>query len=209
MKRISVVVLVITVTILGFGGCSARRPIQGQETSGLDRKLSTFAFIEEGELVTFIVGTRAARYRDKSSYMPLEIAIVNTGLRNLVLRRESFTLIDEEGNRYPVATPSELIESYEFLDLDRTAMSELASITTTKFAAFRQYPSKFSPTRNAPASPLQSTTVRDLVSLPKFGYMIDYIYFPKPSTGIKDHQFEVFVESESLPDPVFVKFSVE
>ena len=80
-------------------GCAARQPIRGQETSGLDRKLSTFAFIEDGDLVTFIVDTRATFFREKDDYIPIEIAIANTGLRKLTLTRESFTVSDEEGNR--------------------------------------------------------------------------------------------------------------
>ncbi len=54
-----------------------------------------------------------------------------------------------------------------------------------------------------------STVVRDVVYLPKFGYLIDYIYFPRPVTGIKDQRFELFLESQSLEQPVFVKFEVK
>ena len=38
--------------------------IEGQSTKDLDRKLSTFAFYEQGKLITFAVGTQAARYRE-------------------------------------------------------------------------------------------------------------------------------------------------
>ena len=37
----------------------------------------------------------------------------------MTLTRESFTLVDSDGNRYPVAGPKELLQSYEFLDFDR------------------------------------------------------------------------------------------
>ena len=191
-------------------GCSTRQPMRGQEVTGLDRKLSTFAFIEEGDLVTFVVGTKAARYRDGSAYMPVEIALANVGVKTLLVTREAFTLVDEQGNRYPAASPTELIRGYEFLDLDRTSFAELGSILTSKFAAFQRYPSQLSPTRELFADTAGvSTVVRDNVSLPKFGYFIDYVYFPKPSTGIKGHTFDLFLSSASLPDPVFVKFAVE
>jgi hypothetical protein len=184
-----------------------RQPMRGQEASGLDRKLSTFAFIEEGDIATLIVGTRATRYRENSEYMPLEICIANNGLRQLVLTRESFVLIDEEGNRYPAANPKELMEGYDFLDLDRNSLAELEDIVFNKFAAYTRYGSKFSPTHQAVA--LRSNLVRDLVSLPKFGYMVDFIYFPTPATGLKGHRFELFVESSELQDPIFVRFLVE
>lgn len=187
--------------------CAGREPMRGQEQAGLDRKLATYAWIEEGDLASVIVGTRAARYRDGANYVPIEIAIANRGLRVLELTRESFTLIDEQGNRYPCASPSELMSGYEFLDLDRDQLAELRSITLNRFATFHQQASKFSPTRDVRDDRLN--VVRDRVALPKFAYIIDYIYFPKPPTGIKGHRFELFVESAQLPSPLFVKFRVE
>lgn len=197
------------VLILGLtaAGCAARQPIRGQEASDLDRKLSTYAFIEEGDLATVIVGTRATRYREESAYMPLELCIANNGLKRLILTLESFTLVDEEGNRYPAASPRELMEGYEFLDLDRDRLAELDSIIFNKFAAHTRYGSKFSPTHAASFG--RENLVRDRVSLPKFGYILDFIYFPAPPNGLKGHRFELFVESPDLPDPVFVKFVVE
>lgn len=201
-----------TALLLGvaFVACASRQPMRGQNVTGLDRKLSRFAYIEEGELVTLIVGTRAAYFREESEFIPLEIAIANTGVRALTLTRESFTLIDENGARYPAATPRELIDGYEMLDFDRESMAELESILTTKFAAFQRYPAKFSPTRTYDRDgEFSSNLVRDTVSLPKFGYIIDYVYFPKPQTGVRDHKFELFLDAPELEDAVFVKFAVE
>jgi hypothetical protein len=199
------------IVLATLASCSARQPIVGQETTQLDRKFSTFAWIEQGELVTFIVDTHAARYRDNSAFIPIEIAVANTGVKTLVLTRESFALIDEQGNRYPAAAPRELIEGYDFLDLDRDQLAELEGLVGSKFAAYTRYNSKFSPTRSSDMDlvPGGTKTVRDMVSLPRFGYILDYLYFPKPTTGIKGHRFELFLESQSLPQPVFVKFKVE
>jgi hypothetical protein len=206
MKKPTLALILIAAALL-TAACAARQPMRGQAASDVDRKLSTFAFIEEGDLVTFIVGTRATRYRENSNYIPLEINIANNGLKKLTLTRESFVLIDEEGNRYPAANPRELMQSYEFLDLDRRSLAELDDIVFNKFAAYTRYGSKFSPTHMAATG--GSNLVRDLVSLPKFGYIIDFLYFPAPSTGLKGHRFELFMESPDLPDPVFVKFLVE
>jgi hypothetical protein len=206
MQKQTLALVLIALALL-TAACAARQPMRGQAASDVDRKLSTFAFIEEGDLVTFIVGTRATRYRENSNYIPIEINIANNGLKKLTLTRESFVLIDEEGNRYPAANPRELMQSYEFLDLDRRSLAELDDIVFNKFAAYTRYGSKFSPTHMATTG--GSNLVRDLVSLPKFGYIIDFLYFPAPSTGLKGHRFELFMESPDLAEPVFVKFLVE
>jgi hypothetical protein len=206
MYRRSFARVALLLLLLVSVGCGFKETIRGQPTTGLDRKLSTFAYIEDGDLLTLIVDINATRYREGSPYMPLEIAIANRGLRQIVLTRESFTLLDSEGNRYPAASPTELIENYEFLDLDRNQMAEIPGIVFNKFAAMQQYPSRFSPMRTARIG--ESNVVRDLVSVPKHGYIIDFIYFPTPPTGIEGQRFELFVDSESLEDPVFVKFEV-
>ena len=211
MLRTMTSILLAAALAFVLAACGTRQPIEGQPTDGLDRKLSTFAFIEQGDLVTFIVDTHAARYRDKSAFMPLEIALANSGLKNLVVTRESFTLIDENGVRYPAASPRELYEGYDFLDIDRDQLAELELIVHSKFAAYTRYESKFSPTHfTRRENDLNAaTTVRDTVSLPRFGYIMDFIYFPKPETGIKDHRFELFLDAQGLEDPVFLKFEVK
>lgn len=210
MKRNAAVWLTALLLGVALVACVSRQPMRGQNVTGLDRKLSRFAYIEEGELVTLIVGTRAAFFREESEFIPLEIAIANTGVRTLTVTRESFTLIDEAGARYPAATPRELLDGYEMLDFDRENMAELESILTSKFAAFQRYPAQFSPTRaHIREGEFTSNLVRDTVAIPKFGYIIDYVYFPKPQTGLRDHKFELFLDAPELEDAVFVKFAVE
>ena len=187
--------------------CSGKTPVSGQPTTAVDRKLGYFTYMEEGDLVSLIVNTRATQYRDKEAYIPLEVAIANRGLKELELTRESFTLVDAEGNRYPCAAPGELLSGYDPLDLDRR-LQELSEIVFNRFATFTFYPSKFSPTRAVFARTAGDAVVHDNVSLPKFGYTIDMIYFPQPKTGIHKKRFELHMNSKTLPEPVFVKFMV-
>jgi hypothetical protein len=194
--------------LLSATACLERRSNAPREVGGLDKKLSTFAWQEDGNLVALIVDTRAARYSEEAAYMPLEIAVANRGLKDLILTRESFTLVDETGQKYPAVGPRELMEGYDFLDRDRGTLAELQGIVEAKFAAFTQYPSRFSPSR---ALTRGSNLVQDSVTLPKFGYLVDFIYFPKPATGLKDHKFELQLASPALPadnNPIFVKFMV-
>lgn len=211
MKRTLISILLAAALASVLAACGAHQPMEGRSPDDLDRKLSTFAYIEQGDLVTFIVDTQAARYREKSAFMPIEIAIANNGLRNLVITRESFQLIDEQGNRYPAASPRELYEGYDFLDIDRNNLAELELIVHNKFAAYTRYESKFAPTHlsGRDMDLVSPTTVRDMVSLPRFGYLLDFIYFPKPTTGIKGHRFELFLDAQGLENPVFVKFEVK
>jgi hypothetical protein len=173
---------------------------------GLDEKLSAFAWHEDGSLVNFVVDTRAAGYAEESGYMPLEIAVANRGLDVMTVTRESFTLVDETGQKYPAVGPRELLEGYERLDLDRGRLAELEGIVDARFATFTRYPSRFSPSRAS-----VGFGVRESVSLPKFGYLVDFIYFPRPATGMKDRRFELQLATPELPadnTPIFVKFMV-
>jgi hypothetical protein len=199
--------LLLAALVLLAASCATRQPMTGQEAADVDRKLSTFAFIEEGKLATLIVDTRATRYRGKDRYIPVEIAIANRGVKVLTLTRESFTLADENGNRYPCASPKELLENYDFLDLDRD-LEELDGIVFNRFGAMTRYPSNFSPTHFA-AREGQSRVVIDRVQLPQYGYLLDMVYFPIPTTGLMGHRFELTVTAPELTDAVFVKFEVK
>ena len=110
MRHRCVLLPAIVTAVVLVSACATRQPIEGQKHSGLDKKLSTFAYIEEGRIATLIVNTKATRDRDGQLYMPLEIAVANSGLRQLAVTRESFTLVDEDGNRYPMAGPRELLQ---------------------------------------------------------------------------------------------------
>jgi hypothetical protein len=197
----------LSIVIVLAASCATRQPMTGQVAPSVDRKLSTFAYIEEGKLVTFVVDTRATRYRGKDNYIPIEIAIMNMGVKQLTLTRESFTLVDDKGNRYPCASPKELLDNYDFLDLDRD-LEELEGIIYNRVGALTRYPCNFSPTHFA-AREGQSRVVIDRIQLPKFGYVLDMIYFPMPATGLKDHTFELAMTAPELTDAIFVKFEVK
>jgi hypothetical protein len=213
----------LAVTLISAGlifgaACGTRQPIQDRQANDLDRKLSTFAWIEDGDLVTFIVDTQATRYREESPYVPFEFAVANRSLKRLTLTRESFTLVDEEGNRYPAAGPEELLDNYEFLDVDRN-LEDLEGIIFNKFAAYQRYQSNFSPIRDDDFQQVADPDLRlvpggrnlvwDRISIPKRGYILDFIYFPQPKNGLKGRRFELFMSAPELEDPVFVKFIVK
>ncbi len=203
MRRAALPFLVLA--LVPFG-CVTRQPMVGVEAKGADRKLSTFVYIEEGKIGTLLVGTRAARYRRDQAYVPLEISVANRGLPQMSLTRESFTLVDDRGNRYPCAAPTELLESYEFLDLDRR-LQEIQGIVATRFSAYTRYPSQFSPVRQGALAPGASSLVRDAVYLPRFGYFVDMLYFPMPEGGIDPgRRFELHLAAPELENPLYCTF---
>jgi hypothetical protein len=196
----------LAVSILLAASCATRQPMTGQVASDVDRKLSTFAFIEEASSRRSS-WTRVQRATARNAHVPGENALANRGVKQLSLTRESFTLTDENGNRYPCASPRELLANYDFLDLDRN-LAELGEIVFNRFGAMTAYPSKFSPTRR-PSRAGESTVVTDNVQLPKFGYLLDMLYFPMPTTGLVGHKFELALSAPELADPIFVKFEVK
>ena len=214
MNRALVAALLL-LSLVAAASCTLREEVRGQPVSGLDRKLARFAYIEDGDLITLIVSVNATRYREGEAYVPFEIALANHGIKRLQLSRESFELIDETGNRYPLATPRELIAGYSFLDAD-IRLAELEGLTFDKFAALTRYRTKFSPTRagsfhdrTGRARYVESTElIRDNLILPRYGFVVDMLYFPAPADGLLGKQFELFVDSPNLEDPIFVRFQV-
>ena len=143
LTALALVALLVTV------GCGTRREVTGVESRirDVDRKYTTHSYIEEGDLVTLIVNTKVTREREGQAYMPIEIGLANHSLRRLRLTRESFTLLDEEGNRYPMGAIDEVLEGYQLLSMDEQAIELRPIVQGAKFAALFEVPSAFSPTR--------------------------------------------------------------
>ncbi len=195
--------LVCSALIFLAASCATRQPMTGQAAPDVDRKLSTFAYIEEGKLVTFIVDTRATGFRGENKYIPVEIAISNNGVKQLTLTRESFILVDDKGNRYPCASPKEVLDNYDLVDLD-TGLRELDGIVFNRFGAQKRYRCKFFSSPSAGRG-----VITERVQVPKFGYVLDMIYFPMPAGGLKDRTFELVMTAPELTDAIFVKFEVK
>ncbi len=187
--------------------CSGAQPTARPSPSSLSHKLSTYAYAGYGDEITVITGARAARHRDSAPYMPVEIAVAYRGTGALRLTRESFALIDERGDRYRAAGPRELSAEYDFLDMDRSVLADLPAVARTAFVEYRYYPHKFTPTTST-SSGARTNLSRNTIQLPRFSYLTDFIYFPRPSTGVKGHRFTLLLEPQSLADTVIVVFSV-
>jgi hypothetical protein len=189
------IAVTVAVSIAVVTGCSGAK----QAPSDVDRKLTNTAYFEEGDLMTFVVDVRAALSREDKGYTPLQIAIVNNGLKSITINREFFTLIDEDGNRYAPVGFDELKKEYRVMDLDKR-LGDLESVIYGKYQALQQEPSTLTESFDRPTLLV--------TKLPKYSYIIDWLYFPKPEEGAKGRRFELHLAAPELPDPVFVKFRV-
>lgn len=182
---------------VAVAACATRstRPASSAE----DPKFSLSSYIEEGDLVALIVGTRPTGHRADENYIPFEVAIVNKGLKGLTLTRESFTLVDEQGNEYPTVGRDELSRGYGNIDLDRR-LGEIAPVVRGRYTSYKQVPSTLTPSFDKP--------LEQKLSLYRFSYALDFLYFPRPPTGVRGHHFEVFMRAPELEDPVFVRVKV-
>jgi hypothetical protein len=192
--------LVLTGTLL-LAGCAAGSYSVRTDGPPIDPKFALSSYIEEGKSVAFIVGARPAGIVSGEGYMPLEIGVVNKGMGVLHLTAESFTLVDEEGNRYPVVSSVELYREYRRVDTDRK-LGEIFPIMRGKYETFDVVPSNFTPSFNFPVE--LPTPV-----LNRYTMMYDLIYFPRPEGGIRGKRFELFMNAPELENPVFVQFRVK
>jgi hypothetical protein len=185
------------------GACAPAMSTQSEIAAGgnLDDKLAHSTWIVDGD-VTLIASSRATRFRLKQAFVPVEIAIVNRGMKSLSLTRESFSLVDARGNRFPAVGGKELEKGYKgSVDLDRERFTEAAPIVFGKYPSYSHIPSNFSPG-------FSNAIARDRVFLPRFSYIVDFLYFPAPSSYTLGEPLELRVSAPELSDPVFIRFSV-
>ncbi len=159
------------------------------------------SFIEEGDLLSLIVGTRVAKHRAKGALMPLEIALAVKGLGGLTLTRESFTLVDEQGVRYPVVGPDELRRARGYGDPDRR-LGDILDPARTRFSPYSRIRSNFSPG-------FRDSLDLPRLYLPRANWIHDVLYFPRPEGGVRGKSFELHLVTPELNDPILIKFKVD
>ena len=191
-----VLALLTPACIIGGSTRKAQRPGE------LDYKLGPFTYMEEGKLVSLAVGTEATRNRENEKFIPLHLAFANRGAPTLTLTREAFTLQDENGKRYPLASLQEVAASYgpHSMDLRFTTTFDMFR---SRLSTFTLAESNFFPDRAS------GRIVIDRVEVPRFYYVLDLLYFPHPDDQVVGRRFELHVKPGGVPDEFFVKFLVD
>jgi hypothetical protein len=180
-----------------IGGSNRRAQRPGE----LDYKLGPFTYMEEGKLVSLAVGTEATKERENEKFIPLHLAFANRGAPTLTLLRESFTLQDENGKRYPLASLRELGDTYGPTSMDRHFTTTF-DMFRSRLDVFTRVDSNFFPERAS------GGIVIDRVEVPRFYYLLDLLYFPHPDDQVVGRRFELHVKPTGTADEFFVKFLV-
>jgi hypothetical protein len=191
-----------------FAAC-AKQPMQSDpiESDELDHQLMLNTFVEDGKLVTLAVNVDATRRREKSPLVPVGIVIANNGGQRLSVNRESLTLVDDEGRRYPVATVQEVRKLGSRATTDLQASRRFVEVFANRLQALNRVSSVFFPLQ-IPGDPRRGV-VRDQIELSSQHWLIDVIYFPHPEGKLLGRKYELWFSPRELADPVFVRFSVE
>lgn len=200
----------LAVSALGIAGCGPALSNLPRE-DGLHPRLTRYAYIEEGLLVSLAVDTAATRRREGVPFIPLGLGVANIGLRQLTLTRESLTLVDDEGNRYSMATVPEVRTLGGTVEYDRTLGRQFAGAFASRFGTWPQVPGGFYPvafSEGATSAPGRAIS-RDRISLSRYSWVSDIVYFPAPAGKLVDRRYELWLEAPELDEPVFVKFRVK
>jgi hypothetical protein len=198
MMRKSLLVFAAVILVVA-GGCigGSRGTGSYPGRSQTSPTLAPYIHFEEGDLVFFAVNTHLARLSLNEDLIPLEIAIANKSLDMLTVAPELILLRDSEGNRWPVASASESagkslqsrfnrnLQPVPFLDTVRLQLSAYQPLPAT----FGLRPGDYTMTRT--------------VELRKKTWIYAQIWFPNPGGELKGSQFEIWLNSPELPEPVF------
>jgi hypothetical protein len=166
----------------------------------LSPTLGPFIYKEEGSLILMTVGVNATRFHGDDPFIPLEVGVANKGVEKYIsLDRESFTLTDTFGRRYGMAGVEEVRRLQSGSVMDRQVNS--VEFSLGKFEPYHRVDSQFFPL-------LGATLLQDHVEVPKFSFMYDILYFPRPDGDLVGGVFELHLRAKQLPEEVFVVFEV-
>ena len=195
---------------LAAGGASIGGTLPQEE--GLHPRLTRFTYLERGRLVALAADVSAAIQREKKPFVPIGIGVANIGLPSLTIDRESFTLVDEEGRRYPVAGVREVRAALGgLMKYDLRFSHTFVDVFGSSYSGWHRVPSVFFPLQDIEGDPvfLRRSVVRDHINLPRATWMVDVIYFPHPEGEIVGHRFELWMKAEELEEPILVKFAIK
>ncbi|MBD3869546.1 MAG: hypothetical protein IFK94_15610 [Acidobacteria bacterium] len=189
----AVMALVATAGCIGGARSTGWSPGRSQ----VSPTLAPYIHFEEGDLAFFAVNTHLARLSLKEDLIPLEIAIANKSMDLLTVAPELIILRDMEGNRWPVASAAESagksLQSRFSRNLQPVPFLDTVQL---HFSAYQALPATFG------LRPGDYTMTRT-VEMRKKTWIYAQIWFPNPGGALKGRQFEIWLNSPELPEPIF------
>lgn len=197
----------VAVLVLVVAGCASFQRLPQEE--GLNPRLTRTAYIEEGKLVSIVVDTYPALQRKNDAFLPFPISITNLGLTRIRLDRESFTLQDESGRAYPLASVAEIRASGGSINADWRMSEGFAEVVAGSNANYVYQSLTLFPVLTGDRLAGSRGVLREKVELGKRMWTVDMLYFPRPPGEVAGRKFEIWVRSPDLADPVFVRVRVK
>ena len=99
----------------------------------------------------------------------------------------------------------------QLMNYDLRLSRNFGEVFSTTYQPWPRRPSTFFPVPGVSNDPIfqRRSLVNDRVELSNSSYMIDVLYFPHPEGKILGEYFELWMDSEDLEEPLFVKFRVK
>lgn len=169
---------------------------------GVSERYAFETYRERVGPVTVLVDSYPASLRTESDYIPLHVAVgLKSGAPDVTITRETFTLIDAQGNRVPAAGPLEIRENYGMVTFDASLMRIRPLVVGQQFTGSLPLRSNFYPDAKGIG------VVQDTVYLGPYTWFHDVFYFPRPAAGF-DGVLRLRLEGGGLEEPIEVKFRV-
>jgi hypothetical protein len=197
---------VILLAALVLVGITTGSPAPQAKMIVLDQKVDNNTWVNREGTLYLTVNVFLTRGADKQAYIPLEIGVANPSGKTVTLTRDSFILVDQDGNTYPMTPPKEIMKKYGRVNFDRSK-SALSHTTTPVFNGFNFVRSQFEP--NPRMTPGTSNVITDQVEIPTSFAIADLIYFQMPAKGLKGTYFELRVTAAGLEEPQTIKFAID
>lgn len=198
--------LTVWLVSLAASGCASYNTLP--QEPGFDPRLTRFTYINEGESANLAVDTEATRLRQDAQFIPLGVGLVNIDQLRMTVTRDSFTLIDDQGKRYPLATLQDSRNIGAVRTYDQRLMRNFRSVFFTRYASWTQVEATFFPINSPDPMFRGMGLLRDTVQVPKLGWFVDILYFPRPEGTLAGRAWQLEVKVPELQTPVAVKFQV-
>lgn len=158
------------------------------------KKISMFGFKGEYNSLKMIVDTEVARLRINENFIPLFIHLGHSENKVLRASRDSFTLINPDGQSVSMASYKEVVGNYgtNLLSNDYTQLEKVNDYASMDFLSCKRISKvAFFP------NPSSNSIMYDNVEMPNRTYFRTLIYFPNNSKNKEGTYRLIFNDKES------------